>query len=613
MPLDSRFRIGAIYIGKGICEFCVWAPLIKLVQVSLGPGERIIDLQKGDAGYHFGRITDLEPGTLYVYRLEGEKERPDPASRFQPRGVHGPSEIVNPHFAWENTAWVGLSLEDYVLYELHVGAFTRDGAFDAVIPYLDGLKDLGVTAIEIMPVAQFPGTRNWGYDGVHPFAAQNSYGGPEALKRLVDACHRRQIAVALDVVYNHLGPEGNYLADFGPYFTDRYRTPWGPAVNFDGPYSDEVRRFFIENALYWVTEFHIDALRLDAVHGIFDFSARHFLEELASAVHCRAEENGRKIYVIAESDLNDARLIKPTELGGYGLDAQWNDDFHHSLHALLTNERTGYYADFGRLSQQAKAFRERFVFSGQYSTYRARKHGNSSKDTPPSRFVVFSQNHDQVGNRPLGDRLGQTASFEKLKLAAATVLLSPYIPLLFMGEEYGETAPFPYFVDHADPSLIEAVRQGRKEEFAAFQLPAEFWNPKDEAVFAGAKLNHELREEGRHAILYKFYKELLKLRETIRSASQYGSQGGEVLDLEEHRLLIVSVSGPGRSFSHLFHFGAAVNSMKIAMGVGSWSKVLDSAETRWGGPGGLMAIDIVSDGYLVVSLQPWSVLVFEQL
>jgi maltooligosyltrehalose trehalohydrolase len=411
-------------------------------------------------------VQGVKPGTRYFYRLDGNTERPDPASKFQPEGVHGPSQVIDPHFVWEELHWSGIPFSHYVLYELHVGTFTAQGTFDAIVPHLDELKDLGITSIEIMPVAQFPGDRNWGYDGVYPGAVQNSYGGPEGLKRLIDACHQRGLAVTLDVVYNHLGPEGNYLCDFGPYFTDRYHTPWGAAINFDGPDSDAVRRFFIENALSWVTEFRLDALRLDAVHGIFDFSALHFLQELAAAVHEQAERLNRRIYVIAESDLNDVRLVSSPELGGYGLDAQWNDDFHHALHTLLTGERTGYYEDFGRIQDLAKAFAEGFVYSGAYSPARRRRHGNTSKDLAADRFVVCAQNHDQVGNRLKGDRLSALVSFEGLKLAAAVVLLSPFIPLLFMGEEYGETAPFPYFVSHSDPDLIEVVRRGRRAEFA---------------------------------------------------------------------------------------------------------------------------------------------------
>lgn len=338
--MNSECGLGATHLGGDTCEFLVWAPMINQIEVHIvSPEERIVPLEKASRGYHYGLVKGVETGTLYYYRLDGNSERPDPASKFQPEGVHGPSQVSDPYFPWEELRWSGIPLSDYVLYEIHVGTFTAQGAFEAIVPHLDELKDLGITSVEIMPVSQFPGNRNWGYDGVYPFAVQNSYGGPNGLKRLVNACHQRGLAVTLDVVYNHLGPEGNYLRDFGCYFTDRYRTPWGSAINFDGPDSDEVRRFFIENALYWVTEFHIDALRLDAVHGIFDFSALHFLEELASAVHEQAERFNRRIYVIAESDLNDARLVRVQELGGYGLDAQWNDDFHLSFGAGVAQSR----------------------------------------------------------------------------------------------------------------------------------------------------------------------------------------------------------------------------------------------------------------------------------
>jgi maltooligosyltrehalose trehalohydrolase len=340
-----------------------------------------------------------------------------------------------------------------------VGAYTKKGTFESIIPHLDELKKLGITAIELMPVAQFPGTRNWGYDGVYPYAVQNSYGGPEGFKRLVNACHGRGLALVLDVVYNHLGPEGNYLWDFGPYFTDRYKALWGFSINFDGPHSDDVRHYFIQNALYWVTEFHVDALRVDAVHAILDFSAEPFLEELASAVHDEAKRLNRRVYLIAESALNDTRVIRSREFGGYGLDAQWNDDFHHALHTVLTGERMGYYRDFGRLQDLAKALLEGFVYSGEYSPYRRRRHGNSSRDIPAHRFVVFSQNHDQVGNRMRGERLSELVCFERTKLAAGVMTLSPFIPLLFMGEEYGETAPFQYFVSHSDPDLRRSCGQ----------------------------------------------------------------------------------------------------------------------------------------------------------
>ena len=456
--VDKR-GLGAIYLGDGRCSFRVWAPRAQQVEVRIvAPGQRIIPLRRDERGYHEVVAESVDPGTRYFYRLDGESERPDPASRFQPEGVHGPSQVVDSRFSWGDAGWFGLPLRDYIIYELHVGTFTGEGTFAAVVTHLEQLKELGITVLELMPVAQFPGSRNWGYDGTYPFAVQNSYGGPDGLKHLVSACHQRGLAVVLDVVYNHLGPEGNYLGDFAPYFTDRYRTPWGPAVNFDGAHSDEVRRFFIENALSWVTEFHVDGLRIDAVHAILDFSAKPFLQELAEAVHAQAERLNRRIYLIPESDLNDTRLIRAPEVGGFGLDAQWNDDFHHALHTLLTGERTGYYEDFGEIRHLVKGFREGFVYSGEYSPYRRRRHGNSSRSLPAHRFVVFAQNHDQVGNRLRGDRLSHLVSLEALKLAAGVILLSPFIPLLFMGEEYGEIAPFEYFVSHSDPGLIEAVR-----------------------------------------------------------------------------------------------------------------------------------------------------------
>ena len=501
-----------------------------------------------------------------------------------------------------------------MLYELHVGTFTAQGTFDAIVPHLDELKDLGITAIEIMPVAQFPGERNWGYDGVYPCAVQNSYGGPEGLKRLIDACHQRGLAVILDVVYNHLGPEGNYLHDFGPYFTDRYHTPWGAAINFDGPDSDEVRRFFIENALSWITEFRLDALRLDAVHGIFDFSARHFLQELASAVHEQAERLNRRIYVIAESDLNDVRLVRSPELGGYGLDAQWNDDFHHALHTLLTGERTGYYKDFGRIQDLAKAFAEGFVYSGAYSPARRRRHGNTSKDIAARRFVVFVQNHDQVGNRLQGERLSALVSFEGLKLAAAVVLLSPFIPLLFMGEEYGETAPFPYFVSHSDPDLIEVVRRGRREEFAYFKGSDEPPDPQEEATRQSASLDHSLRHQGKHRLLYELYKELIKLRNETRAGAGLSKDRMEVVCLERESTLVVRRWGRQEQVAAIFHFGDTAVSVNIPLPSGRWLKRLASGEKRWNGPGrdlptvlhsdGKVSVTLTKHAFLMVNLQP---------
>jgi maltooligosyltrehalose trehalohydrolase len=584
-------NLGA-YLKSGTCTFSVWAPFSKKVEVKiLSPDEKAIPLVKNGMGYWSGMVENVSPGIQYVYRLDDKKERPDPASRFQPLGVHGPSQVIDPdEFAWGDHGWEGMPLKNFIIYELHTGTFTKQGTFESIIPHLDYLKELGITAVELMPVAQFPGTRNWGYDGVYPFAPQNSYGGAQGLKALVNICHEKGLAVILDVVYNHLGPEGNYLRDFGPYFTDKYRTPWGDAINFDGPYSDEVRRYFIGNALYWVTEFHMDALRIDAIHGIFDFSAKHFLQELGEAVHNRAEKLGRHVYVIPESDLNDVRVINPAEIGGYGLDAQWNDDFHHCLRTLITAEKSGYYEDFGTIDQMEKAYRDGFVYSGEYSPFRKRRHGSSSKDRPASQFVVFSQNHDQVGNRMQGERLSSLVSFEALKLAAGCVILSPYLPLLFMGEEYGETAPFLYFVSHSDPNLIEAVRNGRKEEFRAFGWEGEPPDPQDEGTFLASELHWEELTKGTHETLLRFYKQLMALRTRTPALFELERERTEVRHCAAEKVLIMRRrSGDGKSHvCVLLNFMANDVSFQAALPEGAWEKILDSGDGMWEGPGAVL-------------------------
>jgi len=599
--------LGPVSLGDGRCRFRIWAPAARTVEVRLfGSPERLVPLEPRDRGYYEGIVHGVAPGTLYVYRLNGETDRPDPASRSQPQGVHGPSQVTagGKAFPWTDERWAGLPLPAYIIYELHVGTFTPDGTFDGVIIPLDDLAALGVTAIELMPVAQFPGSRNWGYDGVYLYAVHPTYGGVEGLRRLVDACHRRGLAVVLDVVYNHLGPEGNYLGEFGPYFTDRYRTPWGSALNFDGPGSDEVRRFFVENALYWVTEFHIDALRLDAVHAIMDRTARTFLEELAEAVHAQRERLRRRIYVIAESNLNDPRIVRPPELGGYALDAQWSDDFHHALHSLLTGERTGYYADFGTLHDLEKAFTDGFVVSGGYSIFRRRRHGAPSQDIPTTQLVVCTQNHDQVGNRAQGERLGNLVSFEALKLAAGTLLLSPFIPLLFMGEEYGETAPFLYFTSHTDPALAKAVRRGRRAEFAAFAWQGEVPDPQDETTFLRSRLSLALRHEGRHRTLLEFYTELIRLRRTLPALASVTKDTMEVRGWEEERVLSVRRWNGRSEATAVFNFADAPRSLRIPLSTGRWIAQLDSADERWGGPGRVVPVEIHSDGEVALTLGP---------
>ncbi len=612
-PATDQFEpaVGAWYLGEARCRFRLWAPFAQSVEVHLlTPHPHCVPMARKARGYYEAVIDSVEPGTLYLFRLDGSRDRPDPASRFQPQDVHGPSQVVDRHFEWDEGFWCGIPLRYYILYELHVGTFTPEGTFDAVIPYLPELKTLGVTAVELMPIAQFPGSRNWGYDGVYPFAVHNSYGGPEGLKRLVQACHRQGLAVVLDVVYNHLGPEGNYLSDYGPYFTDRYKTPWGAALNFDGAYSDEVRRFFIDNALYWVTEFHIDALRLDAIHAIVDHSAQPFLEELGLALHARAEALNRRIYAIAESALNDTRVIRPRELGGYALDAQWNDDFHHALRVLLTGNRDGYYQDFGRLQQLAKAFREGFVYTGEYSGYRQRRHGNASRAIPAQQFVVFAQNHDQVGNRMLGERLGQLVSFEALKLAASVVLFSPFIPLLFMGEEYGEAAPFQYFISHLDRQLVEAVRQGRRQEFASFAWQGEPPDPQSIATFQRCQLDHRLRRQGQHRVLLAFYQELIRLRKGLPALACLSNEQMEVWSLETQQLLCLERRCHEQEVYVMFHFGKSPTSIHLPLSTGRWQKCLDSADERWQGPGSSTVAELDSNGDISLLLAPEACVLF---
>jgi len=537
-------------------------------------------------GYWSAEVKDVAPDARYIFVLDGTEERLDPVSFFQPEGVHAPSAVVDhAAFAWSDASWKGLPLESYLLYELHVGAFSPEGTFDGVIAKLDYLKELGVNALEIMPVAAFPGDRNWGYDGVYPFAVQVSYGGPEGLKRLVDAAHRKGFAVVLDVVYNHLGPEGNYLDAFGPYFTDKYQTPWGRAINFDGEGREGVRHFFVTNALTWFKEYHIDALRLDAVHGIFDASPRHILQELAEAADAFGQDAGRPFYLIAESDLNDARVIRQRAQGGYGIHATWCDDFHHALHTLLTTEKTGYYRDFGRLDQLGKSLREGYAYTGEYSAFRQRDFGTPSADLSGDSFVVFAQNHDQVGNRMLGDRLSTLVGFEQLKLAAAVVLLSPYIPLLFMGEEYGEEAPFLYFVSHGDEALVQAVREGRKRDFAVFAWQGDPPDAQSEETFVRSRLQGCLRSRDPHRTLFTFYKALIALRRRTPALACLNKKDLEVV-VDAEQKTISLVRGPaGQRAWIVFNFSPQAQSVDAFGTSFGWRPVLDSSYKSWKGPG----------------------------
>jgi len=500
-------RYGANLRSDGTAAFRVWAPNAKRVRLQLA-GERNDALEmKAEPDGAFAAEAPARAGDRYFYRVDDNKPVPDPVSRLLPDGVHGATEIIDPStFHWTDSAWRGLALRDYVLYELHVGTFTPEGTFDAAIPRLAELKRLGVTVIELMPVAAFPGTRNWGYDGASPYAVQVSYGGPEGLRRFVDAAHAAGLAVMQDVVYNHLGPEGNYLRMFGPYFTDRYETPWGEAINYDGDGSAGVRRYFLDNAEYWVREYHMDGLRLDAVHTIHDGSSQNILAAISERVDALEQELQRTIIVIAESDANDALLVRPRSQGGYGLDAVWSDDFHHAVHAFFTGERRGYYQDFGRPEQIAQALNEGFVYQGEHFKYWGAPRGTKPEGMCGEQHVINLQNHDQVGNRAHGERLTALLPRGARKLAAALLLLAPETPLIFMGQEYDEPDPFLFFTSFGDPALRKGVAEGRRKEFADFGF-SDTPDPEDPQTFERSKLSWQPENE-----MWKWYQQLLELR-----------------------------------------------------------------------------------------------------
>ena len=520
-------------------RFEVWAPAASRVDVEVGGRRVAMEPQPG--GRHAAEVDDAGPGVAYAYSLDGGEPVPDPRSPSQPEGVFGPSVLVDhAAFPWTDAGWRGIHLPSAVVYELHVGTFTPEGTFEAVVDKLDHLVELGVTAIELLPVNEFSGTRGWGYDGADLYAPHHHYGGPEGLKLLVDTCHHRGLGVILDVVYNHLGPAGSFLGTFGPYFTDRYATPWGDAVNLDGPGSDEVRAFFVDNALMWLRDYHFDGLRIDAVHALLDASAMHLLEEMAMAVEALSTQLGRPLFLIAESDLNDPRVVQRREVGGYGVDAQWSDDFHHALHSVLTGERSGYYRDFGSMAQLATALRQAFVYAGTYSGYRNRRHGRLDPRLPGYRFLGYLQNHDQVGNRAMGERTSMLVSRERLKVGAALVLTAPFVPLLFQGEEWGATTPFLYFTDHDDAELGAAVSQGRRAEFAAFGWkPDDVPDPQDPATFQRSKLDWSTVD----ADLVDWHRRLIELRRRLPGLLDYRLDTVEVDVDEAARWLVMRRPG----------------------------------------------------------------------
>jgi maltooligosyltrehalose trehalohydrolase len=496
-----------------VSDFGVWAPLPDRVALVLDGRE--YPMAPDEQGWWRASVPGAGAGTDYSFRLDGGDLLPDPRSAWQPAGVAGPSRVYDHgEFAWTDGGWRGVPLAGAVLYELHVGTFTEAGTFDAAIGRLDHLVSLGIDVIELMPVAAFPGRNGWGYDGIGLWAVHDPYGGPDGLKRLVDACHARGLAVLLDVVYNHVGI-GSRLADFGPYFTSAHSTPWGPAVNLDQPGSDEVRDFVIGNALMWLRDYHLDGLRLDAVHALADSRALPLLEELAGRVAALGARLGRELVLIAESDLNDPRLVTAREAGGYGLTAQWSDDFHHALHAAVTGERQGYYADFGSLGALAQTLTGVFFHDGRWSSFRGRSHGRpvDRLRTPAWRFLGYLQDHDQIGNRAVGDRIADLVPDGLLRVAAGLMLTAPFTPMLFMGEEWGADTPWQYFTDHHDPDLARAVREGRRQEFAAHGWDAaQVPDPQDEQTFLRSKLDWSQPAGEPHRALLGWYAELIALR-----------------------------------------------------------------------------------------------------
>jgi maltooligosyltrehalose trehalohydrolase len=572
--------VPGIRFNNGEALITLWSPKCKHAAIIINDKEKL-SLDKAGFGYWTLSTTAIKPGDRYQFILDG-KQFPDPASLSQPDGVHKASQVIDfKSYKWQDQNWQNPPLEKYIIYELHTGTFTPQGNFEGIEEKLDYLLDLGITAIEIMPVAQFPGQRNWGYDGVYPYAVQNSYGGAQGLMKLVDICHQKGMAVILDVVYNHIGPEGNYLSNYGPYFTDKYHTPWGNAVNVDDAWSDAVRHYFIQNALMWFNDFHIDGLRLDAVHAIKDFGPKHFLKELK-------ELTPAGHHLIIEFDLNDNRFINPIEKNGYGMDAQWVDEFHHALRVTAGGERNGYYEDFNGITDLAKSYNDAYVYDGVYSPHRLKTFG-APTDNPGNQFIVFSQNHDQVGNRMLGERSSVLFSFEMLKLMAATVMVSPYIPMLFMGEEWAAQQPFLFFVDHGDPELIKVVRQSRKEEFAAFHSEGEPVDPQDETTFEKSKLDWDKT----NATMLDYYKTLIALRKQQPILARPCRQHLKTIVDEHNKMLLLERSDDKQTVCCLMNFSDKQHPIDIH------NILLNSADSRWNGPGS-------STGFI----QPQSIIIY---
>lgn len=596
MEIDIRSRnIGLNFKNDGEAEIYLWAPFALSVTIIAGNNSIKLNLIKKDFGYWFLKTAEIKEGDDYCFKIcqSGETEyranekvdlkRADPASLYQKNGIAQFSTAFNINrFHWDDHNWWGIPLEAYIIYELHTGTFTPEGDFLSIEERLSYLKDLGITAIEIMPVAQFSGERNWGYDGVYPFAVQNSYGGPAALQHLINACHQKGLAVILDVVYNHMGPEGNYFNDFGPYFTDKYHTPWGAAINFDDANCDPVRQYFIENVLMWFRDFHVDALRLDAVHAIKDFSAKHILEEIKEYVNQLSEVTGRDYHLMVELDLNDNKYINPLEKNGYGMNAQWIDEFHHALRVTAGQEQSGYYSDFNGIEHLAKSYQDAYVYDGQYSPHREKKFGKKATGNPGEQFIVFAQNHDQVGNRMLGERTSELLSYEMTKLLAGAVFCSPYLPLVFMGEEYGETNRFQFFTSHSNEDLIAAVREGRKAEFAAFHHGDETPDPQSADTFFNSKLNWQCLDEDRHLTLFKYYKAIIQLRKSYPALAVPDRNGICATALPVRNCLMLKRWQGKQQIICLMNFSSEQQTIEIE-NLTDYRIIFNSASKIWGG------------------------------
>ncbi|MDH7576838.1 MAG: malto-oligosyltrehalose trehalohydrolase [Bacillota bacterium] len=576
------FKMGANIINREKSEvsFRVFAFNKRKVSVVIKAGDRqkVFPMSEEKPHIYSTVIGGLGLDLLYRFRIDDEGDFPDPYSNFQPFGVHGFSKLVDhAEYQWRDCHWKGRSLEELIIMELHVGTFTGAGTFRGVVGKLDYLLELGVNAIELMPVVQAPGRWNWGYDGVNLFSVNHNYGTPHDLKYLVDCCHQKQLAVILDVVYNHFGPEGNYLPVYGPYLTRKHKTPWGPAVNFDDLYSEYTRKMVLDNVRYWLDLYHFDGLRLDAVHAIKDSSPTHILQEISMVTKAEAARQNRKKFIIAESDENNVRLINPLEKGGYGIDAQWMDDFHHCIHTVLTGERRGYYLDYGHIKDLEKVYKN-YLYTGQYSLYWGRERGTDASQNPGRQFVVALQNHDQIGNRAQGDRLAALVEFPYLKAAAGLLFFSPYIPLIFMGEEYGEQNPFLFFTDYQDPELQKAVSRGRREEFKAFgwdDVP----DPQDPATFYRSRLTPGNKWKAENRWLFNFYRDLIKLRTIHPVLKILDKNKLEVKVSKANRLVEIIRWNDQLKLIGLFNLGERELSINHCPG----RQILNSSWRRYGG------------------------------